>query len=372
MEPEKKKKKRRGFGPLEIIILTVAVGVLTFSICQLFFIQNNYSGAREEYDKLADTFVEEEGEDASSDASRSAGTSEPKGKKEKQVVRIRDEAAEGASEEDPGTVAAIPVPFSVDFAGLKAVNPEVVGWIHVDALPHIHYPICRGKDNSYYLNHTFRREVFPSGSLFMDKNNAGDFSDALTFVYGHRMDDHSMFADLKALENPALAEANPYFWIYTPEGAFCYRIFSVFEEPADSDVFAYHFEQDEGFRKWAEYVRSRSLIDTRMSVSMRDKVVALSTCTTDRVRRVLVFGKCISVDQPGPDEEIPVPADEKAAEREPANAESAASKPGTDSGSKKPSKPDKGKTSSPAIPEDWELPRTDASESFTEIWDAGE
>ena len=202
----------------------------------------------------------------------------------------------------------------------------------------------------------------------MDKNNAGDFSDALTFVYGHRMDDHSMFADLKALENPTLVDANPYFWIYTPEGIFCYRIFSVFEEPADSDVFAYHFENDKSFLKWAQYVRSRSAIDTHTAVAKRDKVVALSTCTTDRVRRVLVFGKCISVDRPGEDEEIPVPADEKAAGRDAAVTGTAASEP---SGPENTPKPVKGEAAAGASrDEGWELPHTEASDSFEEIWDA--
>ena len=369
METEKKKKKRKGFGPLEIIILTAAVGILTFSICQLLFIQNNYSGAREEYDKLADTFVEStETESAASEATSTAGEPVKEKKGEKQVVKIREEADGGGTgaEDDPGSVAAIPVPFSVDWAGLKAVNSEIVGWIHIDALPHIHYPICKGPDNSYYLNHTFRREVNPSGSLFMDKNNAGDFSNALTFVYGHRMDDHSMFGDLRSLENPSLIDANPRFWIYTPEGVFCYRIFSVFEEPAESDVFAYHFEHDKSFLQWTRYVLSRSVIDMHTTVTMRDKVVVLSTCTTDRVRRCLVFGKCISVDQPGPDEEIPVPEDEKAPGREQANAGSAESKTDSKAGGKK-KKPSKTPTPSPAVDDGWELPRTGDAESFTEI-----
>ncbi len=368
METEKKKKKRKGFGPLEIVILTVAVGVLTFSVCQLLSIQNNYSGAREEYEKLADSFVEETAKDAAvSAASREAESAETGEKKERQIVPIRDEAAAAGGPEEPGTIAGIPAAFSVDFAGLRAVNPEIVGWIHVDALPHIHYPICKGTNNDFYLTHTFRRESNPCGAIFMDKNNAGDFSDALTFVYGHRMDDHSMFADLKALENPTLVDANPYFWIYTPEGIFCYRIFSVFEEPADSDVFAYHFENDKSFLKWAQYVRSRSAIDTHTAVAKRDKVVALSTCTTDRVRRVLVFGKCISVDRPGEDEEIPVPADEKAAGRDAADTGTAASEP---SGPENTPKPVKGEAAAGASrDEGWELPHTEASDSFEEIWD---
>ena len=372
MEKENKKKKRKGMGPLELGIIMVAVAVLTFSVCQLISIQGNYQGAQEEYKQLADAFVETKTDNSASEAA-SAGESTPaKEKKEEQVVQVLDEASEGGtSAETTASVAAIPVPFSVDWAGLKAVNQEIVGWLHVDGLPHIHYPICKGNDNSYYLNHTFRREEYPSGSLFMDKNNAADFSNALTFVYGHRMDDHSMFGDLRALEDQALVDANPYFWIYTPEGVFCYRIFSVFEEPAESDVFAYHFETDEGFLAWAKNIRARSMVDTHTDVQQRDKVIGLSTCTKDRVRRCLVFGKCISIDRPGPDEEIEVPEDEKAAGREAANAESAGSKKSSKSKSqtskKSASSQNADSTASYTSHSDWEFSQTTETESFTEF-----
>ena len=314
---EKKKKKRKGFGPISIILLIVAFGVLGYSIWQLVLINNNYSGAQKEYEALADTFVGTVTKAPESAEAIPADEEDLQKDGHGSVVRIRkstggtESTASTAASGDNGgsgeSVEYVPVPFSVDWAGLKAVNQEIVGWLHVDALPHIHYPICKGADNSFYLTHTFRRELYPSGSLFMDKNNTGDFTNAATYVYGHRMDDHSMFGDLKALESQSLVDQNPYFWIYTPEGVFCYQIFSVFEEPAESDVFAYHFEHDKDFLKWAKYVQSRSMVDTHTTVSRNEKVVVLATCTTDRVRRCLVFGKCISYRQPGEPEPTPTP-----------------------------------------------------------------
>lgn len=295
---EKKKKKRKGFGVFEILILAVAFGVLGYSLWNLLSIRRNYDVARDEYENLAESFVSVSEPETVSEPAAEGTDSRSETKEKSKKVRIKKTDSEAATSEATAT-ETVYAPFSVNWAGLKAVNHEIVGWIHMDALPQIHYPICKGADNDYYLTHTFRREVNPSGAIFMDKNNAGDFSDALTFVYGHRMDDHSMFGDLKNLENQAVLDAHPYFWLYTPEGVFCYQIFSVFEESAASEVFEYHFENDEGFLSWAEDVRARSVVDTRTGISRTDKVLVLATCTTDRVRRVLVYGKCISVDVPG-------------------------------------------------------------------------
>ena len=42
--------------------------------------------------------------------------------------------------------------LEIDFAGLKAVNPDVIAWIQIPALD-ISYPVVQGKDNAYYLHH---------------------------------------------------------------------------------------------------------------------------------------------------------------------------------------------------------------------------
>ena len=44
--------------------------------------------------------------------------------------------------------------LEIDFAGLKAVNPDVIAWIQILALD-ISYPVVQGKDNAYYLHHVF-------------------------------------------------------------------------------------------------------------------------------------------------------------------------------------------------------------------------
>lgn len=53
--------------------------------------------------------------------------------------------------------------LEIDFAGLKAVNPDVIAWIQIPALD-ISYPVVQGKDNAYYLHHLFRENPISTGA----------------------------------------------------------------------------------------------------------------------------------------------------------------------------------------------------------------
>ena len=71
-----------------------------------------------------------------------------------------------------------PIAFpEVDFAGLRSINEQVVGWIYDDASV-INYPIVQARDNDYYLYRLFNGESNPSGAIFLDCQNQSDFSDS--------------------------------------------------------------------------------------------------------------------------------------------------------------------------------------------------
>lgn len=57
-------------------------------------------------------------------------------------MAVTDRAPE--DEELVDAVSGPKPPISVDFDTLKSVNPDVVGWIYIEALDNINYPVVQG------------------------------------------------------------------------------------------------------------------------------------------------------------------------------------------------------------------------------------
>lgn len=81
----------------------------------------------------------------------------------------------------------------IDFNALAQTNPEVVGWIYVPGT-NINYPVVQATDNSKYLNTLFDGTSNASGAIFLDyEDTAPGMVDQQTTIYGHHMNDGSMF-----------------------------------------------------------------------------------------------------------------------------------------------------------------------------------
>lgn len=173
----------------------------------------------------------------------------------------------------------LPEDFSVDFEALKEINPDVVGWIRFENMD-ISYPIVHGTDNDYYLTHSFDKQEIKCGSIFMEAENAADFSDDNTFIYGHNMKDKSMFAKLNQFKDEQIYKENPEFLIYTENGIYRYSIFSCYVADISWDSFTYQFASDEAYGEWLETVKDRSLYDTGIVPKQEQKTVTLMTCTS--------------------------------------------------------------------------------------------
>lgn len=168
--------------------------------------------------------------------------------------------------------------FSVDFAGLKALNPDCIGWIRFENID-ISYPIMQGEDNEYYLKHTFEGQEVTAASIFMDVNNHPDFTDQNTFIYGHNMKDKTMFGKLNDYKEEEFYKENPYFYIYTPDYTYRYDIFSCYLARVDNNLDFYtQFASEEQFGEFLEGVKAQSAYDTGVEVTSEDKVVTLMTC----------------------------------------------------------------------------------------------
>ncbi len=175
--------------------------------------------------------------------------------------------------------------FVVNHDQLKMANPDYIGWIRVP-YTQIGYPICKGTDNSFYLDHTFSGSNNKNGCLFMDYRSS--FGDNNAFIYGHNMRTGAMFGELHKLADKQIDR----FYLMTPNGTFTCKIYSVHQAMDDAET--YRIVQDD--QKYLEYIqRELSLSDKNFGVpvSTQDKTIVLSTCqgVGDTDERYVVVAK---------------------------------------------------------------------------------
>ena len=58
------------------------------------------------------------------------------------------------------------------------------------------YPVVKGTNNSFYLNHCFDKSNNSAGWIFADYRNKFDNTDKNIVIYGHNMRDGSMFGSM--------------------------------------------------------------------------------------------------------------------------------------------------------------------------------
>lgn len=225
------------------MILVIAIIVFCVSAFQLFRIMKGYYDGRSEYDKIRDLAIETEG------------------KKNGEEEQAR---------------------FQVNFDELLKINPDTIGWIRFDPEPSvISYPIVQGSNNSEYLKKTFSSNENTLGAIFLNVDNSPAFTDKNSIIYGHRMKDGSMFRHLQDYEDQSFWEANPYFYIYTPDGSeMKYHIYSVGEVEDTSDTYLTVFGTEEEYQAFLNMTKEVALYDTGVEVTTNDTIVTLSTCTS--------------------------------------------------------------------------------------------
>lgn len=197
----------------------------------------------------------------------------------------------------------------IDFSGLKEEAPSVQGWIDVPSAG-ISYPIVQAGDNEYYLTHAYNDVEAWSGAIFLDHTNNPDFTDDHTFVYGHNMNDGSMFhgllqyegkTDGKKFYDKQMTDNGNYFYVYLEDSVRVYQIFSVSVVNIKDNYDAFRYLTDSfKLKDYVDYVMSIEQYDTGISYDGKSPVLTLYTCQSDSASgiRLMVHGQLVEVVDP--------------------------------------------------------------------------
>lgn len=174
--------------------------------------------------------------------------------------------------------ATAPYVSPVDFEALWAINPDVVGWIYIDGTK-INYPVLQGENNDTYLHHMIDGEYNRAGSIFMDYRNSPDYTDKNTVLYGHHMNDDSMFAQLVYYQDQSFYEEHPVGYLFTPDRTYELHFFSGFVTDMRDDAWQMSFTSDSDYADWLLDTASRSEFNCGILPTAQDQILTLSTCT---------------------------------------------------------------------------------------------
>ena len=169
------------------------------------------------------------------------------------------------------------------FAQLTAVNPEAIAYVYAPGTQ-LDEPVVQTGDNATYLDKTFEGGNQPlMGTVFMDTDNKKDFSDRLTWLFGHargsQVEDHRMFNDVNFYDNQEYFNQHPYVVIETPERKYYYEAMGLVIVPETTAFYRTSFTDDKDFTTQLKNIyESARTKNPNIKINASDKYLVLSTC----------------------------------------------------------------------------------------------
>ena len=205
-------------------------------------------------------------------------------------------ATVAATEAEPPATAVEPESAVLpEYRELLEYNPHLVGWLQIEGTV-IDYPVVQTPDRpEYYLYRNFDGEYSDWGCLFADAGCDVANSDNV-IIYGHHMNDGSMFASLLDYESQVYWKDHPLIRFDTLTERRAYEIFAIVRTTATLDEgFPYHrftnAQTEADFDLFVAECKALSLYDTGIIPEYGDKLLCLSTCEYTRQNgRFVVIG----------------------------------------------------------------------------------
>lgn len=183
------------------------------------------------------------------------------------------------------------------FQELVAENSDMVGWIKIDGTK-LDYPLMYTPgDNEKYLHKDFEGNFSVGGLPFLDEKCSLEPQSDNLIIYGHNMQNGSMFRSLMGYDQVNYFWSHPTIHMSTLYEETEYEIMAAFYDrvylTTENCFKFYQFidaEDEEDFMEAVEYFKSHSLYDTGVTAEYGDKLITLVTCAyhTENGRFVVV------------------------------------------------------------------------------------
>lgn len=175
--------------------------------------------------------------------------------------------------------------IQLKYAKLYAENQDFVGYLSIKGTE-IDFPIVQGVDDDEYIEKDFFGEYTKYGCPFMTFRNNPKILDMNTVIYGHNMQDGSIFAHLEQYLTLEGYKKAPVISFNTLYQDFNFKIIATMitnikPEHDNGYVFPYYWTNLNNVLNYTAYLNQllqRSLYDTGVNVLPTDRILTLSTC----------------------------------------------------------------------------------------------
>lgn len=168
-------------------------------------------------------------------------------------------------------------PIEIDFDELKKINSEICGWIYIPQLD-ISYPVAQTDNNSYYISFTYNHQRNSSGCIFIDYRNNKDLSDISTIIYGHSMNNTTMFHNFRNyFDDPETFKNYKYFYYLTPEQDYRMNILACVVTTPTSESYNLIYNLND-LHAYLKRVKNLSKVENDFDIDSIEKIVTFSTC----------------------------------------------------------------------------------------------
>lgn len=201
-----------------------------------------------------------------------------------------------------------PLPQGIlpEFALLYANNQDVVGWLSVPDTE-LDYPIARAQDNDYYFHRNYYKEKTRYGVPFMDFRCEYNPLSENTVIYGHHMNNGTVFSALDTYKTLDGYKKHPVIKFNTLYERHEWQVFAAFITNAyavDDDGYTFNyminsFADENDFNGFIDAVQKRSVFATGVEVTYGDKLLTLQTCSHEfSDARLVVVARMVNEGDP--------------------------------------------------------------------------
>lgn len=190
-------------------------------------------------------------------------------------------------EPSPGVEQSVSAenPFvEVDWEYWKSINPDVIGWVNVPDTP-INYPILQAHadDPEFYLHHDVYKECSLYGVPYLDASNEtyGLLDSLNAVVFGHHMNDGTMFAAFANYSDKSFADAHKNIYVQTPDKQVVYEAQCV--QIIDGTTLSKRtsFVDPTDYETWYQEQINNSVV-TLGSSDIPESLITFCTCSYNR------------------------------------------------------------------------------------------